>query len=90
MDTKEKIIAMMEKEAINNGKTRKKKIAYYKGRYDTIKKIVLDLVEGMELTKDYLLREVSDASFQIQYHDSEKEYYLGCYEMLREVAKLYI
>ena len=90
MDTKEKIIAMMEKEAINNGKTRKKKIAYYKGRYDTIKKIVLNLVEGMELTKDYLLREVADASFQIQYHDSEKEYYLGCYEMLREVAKLYI
>lgn len=59
MDTKEKIIAMMEKEAINNGKTRKKKIAYYKGRYDTIKKIVLNLVEGMELTKDYLLHEVS-------------------------------
>lgn len=90
MDTKEKIIAMMEEEAVNNGKTRKKKIAYYKGRYDTIKKIVLNLVEGMELTKDYLLREVADASFQIQYHDSEKEYYLGCYEMLREVAKLYI
>lgn len=90
MDTKEKIITMMEEEAVNNGKTRKKKIAYYKGRYDTIKKIVLDLVEGMELTKDYLLREVADASFQIQYHDSEKEYYLGCYEMLREVAKLYI
>lgn len=90
MDTKEKIIAMMEEEAVNNGKTRKKKIAYYKGRYDTIKKIVLNLVEGMELTKDYLLREVADASFQIQYHDSKKEYYLGCYEMLREVAKLYI
>ena len=90
MDTKEKIIAMMENEAVNNGKTRKKKIAYYKGRYDTIKKIVLNLVEGMELTKDYLLREVADASFQIQYHDSEKEYYLGCYEMLREVAKLYL
>lgn len=90
MDTKEKIIAMMEEEAVNNGKTRKKKIAYYKGRYDTIKKIVLNLVEGMELTKDYLLHEVSEASFQMQYHDSKKEYYTGCYDMLKEVAKLYL
>ena len=88
MDTKEKIIALMEKEAVNNGKTRKKKIAYYKGRYDTIKKIVLDLVDGMEITKDYLLREVSEASFQMQYHDSKKEYYLGCYDMLKEVANI--
>lgn len=87
---KENIIAMMEKEAINNGKTRKKKVMYYKGRYDTIKKIVLDLVEGMVITKDYLLREVSEASFQMQYNDSKKEYYTGCYDMLREVAKLYI
>lgn len=90
MDTKEKIISMMETEAVNNGKTRKNKIAYYKGRYDMIKDIVLDLVEGMELTKDYLLRMISEASFQMQYHDSKKEYYLGCYDMLREVAKLYI
>lgn len=88
MDTKEKIIAMMEKEAVNNGKTRKKKIAYYKGRYDTIKKIVLDLVGGMDITKDYLLHEVSEASFQMQYHDSKKEYYLGCYDMLKEVANI--
>lgn len=86
----EKIIDMMEKEAINNGKTRKKKVMYYKGRYNTIKKIVLDLVGGMELTKEYLLREVSDASFQMQHHDSKKEYYQGCYDMLREVANLYI
>lgn len=90
MDKKEKIIGMMEVEAVNNGKTRKKKIAYYKGRYDTIKKIVLNLVKGVELTKDYLLREVSEASFHMQYHDSKKEYYLGCYDMLREVTKLYI
>lgn len=90
MDKKEKIIAMMENEAINNGKTRKKKIAYYKGRYNAIKDIVLDLVEGMEITKDYLLHEVSESSFHMQYHDSKKEYYHGCYDMLREVAKLYI
>lgn len=87
---KEKIIDMMEKEAINNGKTRKKKVMYYKGRYNTIKKIVLDLVGGMELTKDYLLREVSDASFKMQHNDNKKEYYLGCYDMLKEIAELYI
>lgn len=87
---KEKIIDMMEKEALNNGKTRKKKVNYYKGRYDTLKKIVLDLVSGMEITKDYLLPMVSEASYKMQQRDSKKEYYLGCYDMLKEIAELYI
>lgn len=86
----EKIIGMMEREAVNNGKTRKKKVMYYKGRYNTIKKIVLDLVGGIEITKEYLLREMSDASLQMQHHDNKKEYYLGCYDMLKEIIKLYI
>ena len=85
---KNELLAMMEEEAKKNGKSRKKKVQYYKGRYDTVKEVVKHWIEKGEIDKEYLQRVKTFHESNIQIHDKKEEYYRGCLDMINEIIEL--